>query len=101
MSTVSFLGLELETSGGVVARAAIQLGIVDKPDGKLKLHGASIPYLGGIARHKRLRSSDSSQLVVQARPETVWSRRAPAPIVCAGISSRRTRRRESRAAARS
>lgn len=32
---------------------------------------SGLPYLGGIARHKRLRSSDSSQLVVQARPETL------------------------------
>jgi UDP-GlcNAc:undecaprenyl-phosphate GlcNAc-1-phosphate transferase len=33
----------------VMRKAAIQLGIVDKPDGKLKQHGDSIPYLGGIA----------------------------------------------------
>jgi non-specific protein-tyrosine kinase len=32
---------------------------------------SSLPYLGGIARHKRLRSADSSQLIVQARPETL------------------------------
>jgi tyrosine-protein kinase len=31
----------------------------------------SLPYLGGIARHKRLRGSDISQLVVHARPETL------------------------------
>jgi polysaccharide biosynthesis transport protein len=30
-----------------------------------------LPYLGGIARHKRLRSADSSQIVVQALPETL------------------------------
>jgi capsular exopolysaccharide synthesis family protein len=28
-----------------------------------------LPYLGGIARHKRLRGSDIAQIVVQARPE--------------------------------
>jgi UDP-GlcNAc:undecaprenyl-phosphate GlcNAc-1-phosphate transferase len=33
----------------LMRKAAIQLGIVDKPDGKLKKHGDSIPYLGGIA----------------------------------------------------
>src|SRR5262245_6435446 len=30
-----------------------------------------LPFLGGIARHKRLRGSGTSQLVVQARPETL------------------------------
>ena len=30
-----------------------------------------LPYLGGIARHKRLRGSNISQLVVHARPETL------------------------------
>jgi non-specific protein-tyrosine kinase len=30
-----------------------------------------LPYLGGIARHKRLRGSDVSQVVVHARPETL------------------------------
>ena len=30
-----------------------------------------LAYLGGIARHKRLRGSDGSQLVVQARPESL------------------------------
>jgi UDP-GlcNAc:undecaprenyl-phosphate GlcNAc-1-phosphate transferase len=30
-------------------KAAIQLGIVDNPDGKLKKHGEATPYLGGIA----------------------------------------------------
>jgi UDP-GlcNAc:undecaprenyl-phosphate GlcNAc-1-phosphate transferase len=29
--------------------AALQLGIVDRPDGKLKNQGESVPYLGGIA----------------------------------------------------
>lgn len=33
----------------LMRKAAIQLGIVDKPDGKLKQHGNVIPYLGGIA----------------------------------------------------
>lgn len=33
----------------LMRRAALQLGIVDKPDGKLKSHDAAIPYLGGIA----------------------------------------------------
>jgi UDP-GlcNAc:undecaprenyl-phosphate GlcNAc-1-phosphate transferase len=33
----------------VMRRAALQLGIVDKPDGKLKQHRDPIPYLGGIA----------------------------------------------------
>ncbi|MFL5802106.1 MAG: polysaccharide biosynthesis tyrosine autokinase [Roseiflexaceae bacterium] len=32
---------------------------------------SGLPYLGGIARHKRLRRADSSQLIVQARPETL------------------------------
>ena len=30
-------------------KAALQLGIVDRPDGKLKVHGENIPYLGGVA----------------------------------------------------
>ena len=30
-------------------RAALQFGIVDRPDGKLKKHKKSMPYLGGIA----------------------------------------------------
>jgi UDP-GlcNAc:undecaprenyl-phosphate GlcNAc-1-phosphate transferase len=30
-------------------KAALQLGIVDRPDGKLKTHGNSVPYLGGVA----------------------------------------------------
>jgi UDP-GlcNAc:undecaprenyl-phosphate GlcNAc-1-phosphate transferase len=33
----------------LMRKAALQLGIVDKPDGKLKQHGNAIPYLGGIA----------------------------------------------------
>jgi UDP-GlcNAc:undecaprenyl-phosphate GlcNAc-1-phosphate transferase len=33
----------------ILREAAIQLGIVDKPDGKLKKHEDAIPYLGGIA----------------------------------------------------
>jgi non-specific protein-tyrosine kinase len=31
----------------------------------------NISYLGGIARHKRLRRNEKSQLIVQARPETL------------------------------
>jgi UDP-GlcNAc:undecaprenyl-phosphate/decaprenyl-phosphate GlcNAc-1-phosphate transferase len=30
-------------------KAALQLGIVDRPDGKLKKHDNAIPYLGGLA----------------------------------------------------
>jgi UDP-GlcNAc:undecaprenyl-phosphate GlcNAc-1-phosphate transferase len=33
----------------LMRKAALQLGIVDQPDGKLKNHGESVPYLGGIA----------------------------------------------------
>ena len=33
----------------VMRSAALQFGIVDKPDGKLKKHKKSMPYLGGIA----------------------------------------------------
>jgi len=33
----------------LMGKAALQLGIVDKPDGKLKTHGKVTPYLGGIA----------------------------------------------------
>jgi UDP-GlcNAc:undecaprenyl-phosphate/decaprenyl-phosphate GlcNAc-1-phosphate transferase len=33
----------------ILREAALQLGIVDKPDGKLKKHEDAIPYLGGIA----------------------------------------------------
>jgi UDP-GlcNAc:undecaprenyl-phosphate GlcNAc-1-phosphate transferase len=33
----------------LMRRAALQLGIVDKPDGLLKKHDAAIPYLGGLA----------------------------------------------------
>jgi len=33
----------------ILRQAALQLGIVDKPDGKLKQHENAIPYLGGIA----------------------------------------------------
>jgi len=32
-----------------VRRAALNFGIVDRPDGKLKTHGEPIPYLGGLA----------------------------------------------------
>src|SRR6516164_3566181 len=33
----------------VMRKAALQLGIVDKPDGALKKHEHSTPYLGGLA----------------------------------------------------
>jgi UDP-GlcNAc:undecaprenyl-phosphate GlcNAc-1-phosphate transferase len=33
----------------LMRKAALQLGIVDRPDGELKKHDDSIPYLGGIA----------------------------------------------------
>lgn len=33
----------------VIRKAALQLGIVDTPDGRLKKHEDAIPYLGGIA----------------------------------------------------
>ena len=33
----------------LMQKAALQLGIVDKPDGKLKNHRDPIPYLGGVA----------------------------------------------------
>src|SRR6059036_3291058 len=33
----------------LMRKAAQQMGIVDRPDGKLKTHGDEVPYLGGIA----------------------------------------------------
>lgn len=33
----------------LMRKAALQLGIVDRPDGKLKNHDSAVPYLGGIA----------------------------------------------------
>jgi UDP-GlcNAc:undecaprenyl-phosphate GlcNAc-1-phosphate transferase len=33
----------------LMRRAALQLGIVDRPDGRLKTHPDAVPYLGGIA----------------------------------------------------
>src|SRR5438093_13185962 len=33
----------------LMRKAAQQMGIVDRPDGKLKTHGDAVPYLGGIA----------------------------------------------------
>src|SRR6266404_449989 len=33
----------------VMRKAALQLGIVDQPDGKLKTHGETVPYFGGLA----------------------------------------------------
>jgi UDP-GlcNAc:undecaprenyl-phosphate GlcNAc-1-phosphate transferase len=44
---LSFLAALYSTP--LMRQAAIQLGIVDRPDGKLKQHGSSIPYFGGIA----------------------------------------------------
>src|SRR5438132_13524023 len=33
----------------LLRKAALQLGIVDRPDGKLKNHETAVPYFGGIA----------------------------------------------------
>ncbi|OGF64527.1 MAG: hypothetical protein A2Y62_06745 [Candidatus Fischerbacteria bacterium RBG_13_37_8] len=33
----------------VAQKAALHFGIVDKPDGKLKIHEESVPYLGGLS----------------------------------------------------
>ena len=33
----------------LMRKAALQLGIVDRPDGKLKMHASAVPYFGGIA----------------------------------------------------
>jgi UDP-GlcNAc:undecaprenyl-phosphate GlcNAc-1-phosphate transferase len=33
----------------VMAKAATQMGIVDRPDGQLKIHAREVPYLGGLA----------------------------------------------------
>ena len=33
----------------IMRRAALQLGILDSPDGKLKNHGGAVPYFGGLA----------------------------------------------------
>jgi UDP-GlcNAc:undecaprenyl-phosphate GlcNAc-1-phosphate transferase len=33
----------------LMRRAALQLGILDTPDGKLKTHGTAVPYFGGLA----------------------------------------------------
>src|SRR5512138_595902 len=33
----------------LIRKAALQLGIVDRPDGLLKKHEDAVPYLGGIA----------------------------------------------------
>ncbi len=33
----------------IVRKAALQFGILDKPDGKLKRQDQAVPYLGGIA----------------------------------------------------
>lgn len=47
---VFILSLLFSLYGTPVARnAGIKFGIVDKPDGVLKLHGEPIPYLGGLS----------------------------------------------------
>src|SRR6478735_2049063 len=33
----------------LMRKAALQLGIVDTPDGRLKMHASAVPYFGGIA----------------------------------------------------
>ena len=33
----------------LMRRAALQLGILDNPDGKLKNHNGAVPYFGGLA----------------------------------------------------
>src|SRR5205814_2169071 len=33
----------------LMRKAALQLGIIDKPDGNLKKHDSAVPYFGGIA----------------------------------------------------
>ena len=33
----------------LMRKAALQLGIVDQPDGNLKKHADPVPYLGGLA----------------------------------------------------
>ena len=33
----------------LMRKAALQLGIIDRPDGKLKKHASAVPYFGGIA----------------------------------------------------
>ena len=33
----------------LMRKAALRMGIVDRPDGKLKSQGDAVPYLGGIA----------------------------------------------------
>src|ERR1019366_3694253 len=33
----------------LMRKAALQMGIVDSPDGKLKKHDMAIPYFGGVA----------------------------------------------------
>lgn len=33
----------------LMRKAALQLGVVDRPDGKLKKHTRTVPYLGGLA----------------------------------------------------
>src|SRR5262245_51900701 len=33
----------------IMRKAALQLGVVDAPDGKLKKHDSAVPYFGGVA----------------------------------------------------
>src|SRR5215475_7900959 len=33
----------------LMRKAALQLGILDRPDGDLKKHNAAVPYFGGVA----------------------------------------------------
>ncbi|MEE8409588.1 MAG: MraY family glycosyltransferase [Myxococcota bacterium] len=33
----------------IILRAAVELGVLDRPDGKLKRHEEPVPYLGGLA----------------------------------------------------
>jgi UDP-GlcNAc:undecaprenyl-phosphate GlcNAc-1-phosphate transferase len=54
--TVGIYGLAFVLSLGLalyltplMRRAALQLGIVDNPDGKLKTHDDAVPYFGGLA----------------------------------------------------
>ncbi len=47
---VFIISLLFSLYGTPIARnAGIKFGIVDKPDGVLKLHGEAIPYLGGLS----------------------------------------------------
>lgn len=45
---VASLGLALYLTP-IMRQGALRFGVLDAPDGRLKNHGASVPYLGGIA----------------------------------------------------